>query len=74
MFFAESGLANFANATLTPHKFHVKLVTWFPGSPIPHEEEIGTLDFDKDLIDKISQGAFFGIPFTEQQRNLQMLK
>jgi hypothetical protein len=74
MFFAESGLANFTNATLTPHKFQVRLVTWFPGSSTPHEEELGALSFDQNLIDNVSQGVVFGMPFAEQQRNVQMLK
>jgi hypothetical protein len=74
MFFAESGGPNFTDATLTPHKFHVTLLTWSPGDVAPHEQQASTLDFDKDLIDKVRAGVIFGMPFAEQQNDVQMLK
>jgi len=74
MFFAESGLSNFTDATLTPHKFHVSLLTWSSGDDAPHVQQISTLDFDEDLIDNVEKGAVFGIPFAEQQKQVQMLK
>jgi hypothetical protein len=74
MFFAESGLANFTDATLAPHKFRVSLLTWAPGDAAPHVQQISTLDFDKDLIDNVGKGVVFGMPFAEQQKQMQMLK
>ncbi len=74
MFFAESGLANFADATLTPHKFQVSLLTWSPGDASPRVQQISTLDFDKDLIENLGKGVVFGMPFAEQQKWVQMLK
>lgn len=74
MFFAESGLPNFTDATLTPHKFHVSLLTWSPGDSTPRVHQTLTLDFDKDLIDHLTRGIVFGMPFAEQQKQVQMLK
>ncbi len=74
MFFAESGLANFADATLTPHTFRVSLLTWSPSDAAPHEQQVSTLNFDKDLIDNLAKGVVFGIPFAEQQKQVQVLK
>lgn len=74
MFFAESGLPNFTDATLTPHKFHVSLLSWSPGDNAPRVQQTSTLDFDKDLIDNVTRGVVFGMPFTEQQKQVQMLK
>lgn len=38
MFIAESGLSDFTDATLTPHKFHVTLLTWSAGDAAPHKQ------------------------------------
>jgi hypothetical protein len=74
MFLAESGLPNFTDATLAPHKFHVSLLTWSPGDTAPSVQQTSTLDFDKDLVENLARGVVFGMPFAEQQKQVQMLK
>ncbi len=73
MFFAESGLEKFTDATLTPHKFQVSLLTWSPGDAAPYVQQVSTLDFDKNLIENVERGVVFGMPFAEQQKQVQTL-
>jgi hypothetical protein len=72
-FVGESGLPRFQAPTLVPHKFRARLLTWRPTDSRPREQQTSTLDFDANLIENLSRGVMFGMPFAEQQRRVQSI-
>ena len=73
MFVGESGLSRFQGPTLTSHNFKAKLLTWRPSDSRPREQQTSVLDFDANLIENLSRGVMFGMPFAEQQRRVQSI-
>jgi hypothetical protein len=74
LLFPESGLANFSNVALTPHKFTVSVLTWESGNDMWRERGEFHIDFSQSAINAIKSGGTFMTPISEQQQRVQTVR